>query len=245
MTKPFAILGLPTYSGWSRTDQLKWLAEELASIHGWGRLLVMPVPHRNTPQARNQLADACLTLDVPLIMVDDDAVPAVGTIENVCLMFYPTQHIRRADILGFPYLASNENPCVWDVDAKRYTEAQAATMTGLTRIGNIGTHTVAYHPSVFKRMSPPWFHYVYNDRGTQLEGGEDTVFHQKCHEAGLALWCDWDHWSGHWKGRTINKPELQTDEFPEALAAIAGRWMLNDEKGRAFLDGLVAQRNGR
>ena len=85
-----------------------------------------------------------------------------------------------------------------------YRDKEFKVNRGLVKIDSIGFGGIMTHPSVFDAIEYPRF-----QRGW-LEGmdnhyrhGEDTVFHEKCAEAGIDVWCDTDLHFGHLSLREI------------------------------------------
>jgi len=62
---------------------------------------------------------------------------------------------------------------------------------GVHEIGGMGFGGVMMHPSVFKKLSQPYF-WIRPDERPGVLPGEDIIFFRKCRDAGIKVWCDYD-----------------------------------------------------
>jgi hypothetical protein len=59
----------------------------------------------------------------------------------------------------------------------------------------VGCAGMMIQRQVFEKMKPPWFTFLYDERGL-LKSGEDFQFCEKAHALGIPVWadCDWRQW---------------------------------------------------
>jgi len=200
------LIGLPSYNGWLRAELAVFLATEATGT-------LWPVLHEPTDVARNKLVRHAQTIKADvLFMFDADAAPTQGTFKALL-----DKAIEEPCVVAAPYLSGSGHLCVEGVPL-----AEAVKLEGLHRVGNVGTHVVAYSTSVFEKVSPPYFSYGYNAMHTALTDSEDCVAHRKLAEAGVPIWCAFDHWAGHVITKKHDKPRVVTsDELAEVLKLLA------------------------
>ena len=80
-----------------------------------------------------------------------------------------------------------------------YRDKDFKVNRGLVKIDSVGFGGIMTHPSVFDEIEYPRFQrsWIEGDAGSYYRHGEDTVFHEKCAEHGIDVWCDTDLHFGH------------------------------------------------
>lgn len=224
MRPPLVQISPIAYSGSVRVEVATFLAHCSAwqvahpDIIPW-KVCLFPVTGA-TPasMARNLAVKQALETNVDiLIMVDDDMDPACEFFETAIdfLMAQPEPSVIASPYCGKPpdenvmvleYPKASEEPNPNPVLIPR---EDAASRTGIGRVPNIGTGLIAYDMRVFGKIKPPYFDYVFSGDHTRVFETEDCYTNNRLHKAGVPIFCDWDHWSGHWKAKKVEKPTMK------------------------------------
>lgn len=202
----------PTVNGWLRGEAACFLANA-------GAANILPVRGFLTDVARNGIvAEALRRKADVLVMVDADADPAPGTWEAIV-----EAALSTGGVVGVPHCTAGGHVAVHVEPGESDIELRdAVSRTGLHEVSDVATHCVAYPVEVFRKVSPPWYSYTYNEKHTAFVNTEDCVCHRKLREAGVRFWCHFDYWAGHWKEKCIGKPELLTAEKLNVLRMVVG-----------------------
>jgi hypothetical protein len=192
-------------------------------------VLHIPVASVPTPTARNKLVKTCQDRKADILfMVDDDCLPPEGFFKAA--VQFLTSHAGPA-VIAVPYCCGppNEDVQVFRFVTKEshsanagfslehYGREEAARLTGIERVANIGTHLIAYKMSAFDKITKPYFDYDYNAEHTRTIETEDCYCHRHLWFAGVPLYVHWDYWAGHWKAKNVVKPFILEREDIDAV----------------------------
>lgn len=157
---------------------------------------------------------------------------------------------ERPNIFLWEQIGTNEEHPQYKLG--RASRTEAALMTGVHRVGAVATGVCLITMDAVREMTPPWFVYQHNDRGTALLDGEDIYFsrefalrfYEKTGENCLFLAAD--SWAYHAKPKWVGKPQIAGVEDVSPLyreAVLQGisrdRTRLHDlgaESGEALVD---------
>lgn len=190
------LLGIPSYNSQINIDLVPFLMEcaEYCDF--------MPVVHRTTDVARNQIIRYAQCSRQHVIMVDADSIPHEGTAKA-----FVEKILSEECIVCAPYCSSSGHICI---NEKPVTTKEMEQLKGWTTVNNCGTHTVGYNISVFDRIERPYFEYDYN-RDKTFGMSEDYVLHRKLSKQGVPIYCNWDIWSNHVCNKVWDKPRSLTE----------------------------------
>ena len=109
-----------------------------------------------------------------LLRVDDDMIYEPDTIDRLL------EH--KKDIIGGMYYTKYEvqAPVIEYVGEKK---------EGLFECGALGGGLMLIKCDVFKKISQPWYGYIWNDNGS-IKESNDYFFCHKAREKGIKVWCD-------------------------------------------------------
>lgn len=151
------------------------------------------VPH---DRARNQLVEHFLssTDASHLLMIDSDMIPPLDAPDRLAAhgkdFVTAMTPVPRVDPASGRTIVVDF--CFADTGAGK-ADAQAAPLprnSGLQRISRCGTGCLMLHRSIFERLTPPWFRFVYDDELTAIRLSEDVEFCDRLRAAGVELWAD-------------------------------------------------------
>lgn len=221
---PIAVNGSLRYEvGMLLAYATAWRFENQAKI---GELSIYPVQGVvPAPCARNQAVKLARNAKADiLVMVDDDMSPSCPFL-GTAIEFLIKHHMdgKGPAAIGSPYCCSPPSEDVlafehgslesgcgtipWKVH--RIPREDAARRSGIQEVCNIGTGFIAYTMDCFDKITPPYFAYQYTDEFyTNIVETEDCWAHRRLQTAGVPLFVDWDHWSGHWKTKRVDKPVI-------------------------------------
>lgn len=173
------------------------------------------------PAARNSLVEEarnrCMT---HLLMLDPDvAVNAYLGRQPWAKPWFPAFWQFALEnpgcVLAAPYCGrGNEDPPVqvWrggtsEATRQRVSWNDAEQRTGWERVSAVGTGLMLIDMAVFDRIQPPYFmdHY-FDGTYSRLDYTPDIWFCERCADAGVPVWVNWDCWVGHWQNQLVPCP---------------------------------------
>ena len=122
-------------------------------------------------------------------------------------------------VLAAPYCGrGNEDPPVqvWrggtsEAARQRVSWDEAARATGWEQVSAVGTGLMLIDMAVFDRILRPYFMDRYYDGNyTRLDYTPDIWFCERCADAGIPVWVNWDCWVGHWQNQMVPCPRSGT-----------------------------------
>ena len=171
--------------------------------------------------ARNLIADAALAARgagiTHLLAMDADMQPHLDFLESA-LDFLTTRDDGDRCIVGAPYVGGESEqfqPHVWEIEdgkERRVYRHEVAAREGILEVGTLGSGLLLIPTTVFDKVPPPWYEDEYD--GIRLKSSCDLSFCRKARGCGVRIYCDWDHWAGHWQSVCLGKPG--TDFLGEA-----------------------------
>ena len=214
-------------SGFHRAEVTNWIIELVVASLTQPKLIELldndilhvPIQQCGTDVARNRIVKVARERKADLVfMVDDDMRPPVGWFQAA--VEFLTNHQGPA-VLGCPYVCAppREEVQVFDWGGDESGTAghpwgiehvgrnDACRRKGIERCDQIGTGCIAYRTDAFERIPAPWYAYTYNEDHTAHVETEDCYCHRHLAQAGVPLYCHWDFWAGHWKGKWCEKPQ--------------------------------------
>lgn len=171
------------------------------------------------PAARNSLVEEARRKKAThLLMLDPDvAVNAYRKMQPQAWFpaFWRFALENPGCVLAAPYCGrGNEDPPVqvWrggtsEAERQRVSWDDAAKATGWEQVSAVGTGLMLIDMIVFDRIKRPYFMDHYCDGTyTQLDYTPDIWFCERCADAGIPVWLNWDCWVGHWQNQMVPCP---------------------------------------
>lgn len=138
--------------------------------------IIVSIRGYNTAENRNYISAQAVNAGCDYIfMVDDDMIYEPDTLEKLLA--------HKKDIIGGMYFTKYEKqaPVIEYLDDER-PEA-------LFECGSLGGGLMLIKCDVFKKISQPWYGYVWNDNGS-IKESNDWYFCHKAKDSGFKIWCD-------------------------------------------------------
>lgn len=184
-------------------------------VDGWFNKPLVAFP---TSVARNQLVKLAQEQDVDFLwMIDSDCHPDPAFFES---SFHFLRTAPEPSVIAAPYVSGNGDVMVFECTtpqvSREYLDiwnltwiprGDAFRRDGIERVASIGTHLIAYDMRVFQKIKKPYYQYLFNEDHTALTETEDCHCHRQLFNAGVPMYCDWDHWAGHFKSQLLKPVE--------------------------------------
>jgi hypothetical protein len=244
------------YGGVENTKGVDWLVKSVIELKSDKRIdaELMRLSVNDTPitMTRNLVCKAAQDKGADIIlMIDNDIVPDWQAVKpflkhSLDFMF---DH-KGPCVVASPYCGpppheniyvfqwvdhQSDNPDETDFRLAQFSREQAAIMAGIQEVAALPTGLILMHTAALRHLPLPWFSYEYtDDYEVQKASTEDVVFTRNCSMAGVAVYCNWDSWSGHVKQKIVGKPQILragavTKKLREAIRK-------NVEIGEAMVD---------
>lgn len=101
----------------------------------------------------------------------------------------------------------------------QYPREEAVLWKGIVEVAALPTGVMLIDMRTFEHMKPPYFYYEYTDEfQCEKASTEDVTFTRDASLNGVRCYCNWDSWSGHWKGYRVPKPRpIYLDEVRQTF----------------------------
>lgn len=172
--------------------QKPFLAFVQIFVQGWHMLRL---EYTRNDIARCLMADALLESDFThLLMLDSDHIHPPDIVQRLARWFraFPD----KVQVVGGLNFRRGEpfDPCAFVDTGDGFYRRMAEWGQGAIEIDALGTGCVMIAREVFDGMPKPYFGYDYSKEGWP---GTDMWFSERCHDAGVTLWCDTTTTSPH------------------------------------------------
>lgn len=198
-----------------RTEVGSWLIEVFTTIDIRLNMIYNVVSdYIPTYVSRNHVVEKAKEQKASILyMIDDDMLPAKGffkksldfLLRNPCAMCTsPYMGAPPKEEMMIYKLNNNKNKLL------PYEKEEAFNLTGITEVAATGTGLVAINMEIFDKLKKPYFSYEYTDDSlVELTSTEDIVFCKKLLTEKIPIYCFWDYFSGHAKGKIVGKHVLE------------------------------------
>jgi hypothetical protein len=227
--KPFLVLSIiVSGDGWVRAELIDWQTNaycdtdrhDIPGLQIETSTAMYTQPH---DAARNKVIEYAQAKGARLLFcLDDDMRPPKEFFDaTLARMWANIQNGGEPIVIAAPYCTGGpkEIPNVFRYRTEgnnihnlgtflnRYTREEAAYETGLTEVPNIGPGTICYDMRAFDMIKQPYYEFIYADQAHTIHArSEDVHCHWQMREAGVRIYCDWDHWASHRKESWILQP---------------------------------------
>ena len=136
---------------------------------------------------------------------------------------------------------------------RRYSWEDAGKKSGWESVNAVGSGLMLIDMRVFDTLDKqddlshqrrPYFRDLYTDeRESELKYTPDIYFCERCVEAGIPIWVNWDCWCGHWQFQRVNSPrsvahQIEGTEFRgKEDSPVLGNARWDQERGSELAEG--------
>ena len=142
-----------------------------------------------------------------LLMIDPDIDATQGSFLSSSLTYLKS--LDHLAVVGAPYCGAPDGRVQvgWPREG-RFGRDAATTMGGIGKVSWIGTGLLLIPLPVLHAIATrPWFARRHLDANASIVSETaDVYFCRKCRESNVTVYCNWDHWAGHWQWMRLGKP---------------------------------------
>ena len=219
MSKPRIAIARIAYGGFHHAavgDFLARTCHMIARDSRFGGLESFYVDRHGVCTARNLAVETARERECDfLVMVDADMLPdcVPGAAHFWDTSIAHAMSVDRPCVISAPCCKADGTVCIYqeieDDDGKHLIhvgEDVAAASTGIEEVPAASLALSLIDMRCFDALSRPYFRFGFTDDSESEMAWGEEVFTANCTENGIPVFCNWDAWCGHFKGRVVGKP---------------------------------------